>query len=149
MDAGLDRLVDRGRGEARGHEDHRGVGAALVDRLGDRVEDRDALDVLAALAGRDAGDEVGAVVAVAQPVEGALAAGQARDDQLRVAVDDDRSCRRLRQLDDPLGGAEHRLLHVQVGEVGLGEQPQPLLGVGAVEADDQRHVDVDLARTPR
>ena len=40
------------------------------------------VDVLAALAGGDAGDEVGAVLAVAQPVEAALAAGQARDDQL-------------------------------------------------------------------
>ena len=50
FDPGLDRLVDRRRGEARRHEDHRGVGAALGDGLGDRVEDRDALDVLAALA---------------------------------------------------------------------------------------------------
>ena len=50
----------------------------------DRVEDRHALDVLAALAGRDAGDEVGPVGAVAQAVEGALAAGQAGDDELRA-----------------------------------------------------------------
>ena len=38
------------RREARRDEDHRGVGAALVDRLGDRVVDGNALDVLAALA---------------------------------------------------------------------------------------------------
>ena len=61
-----------------------------VDRLGDGVEDRDALDVLAALAGRDAGDDLRAVGAVAQAVEAALAAGEALDDELRVAVDDDR-----------------------------------------------------------
>ena len=81
-----------------GHEDHRGVGAGLGDRLGDRVEDGNAVDVLAALAGRDAGDEVGAVVAVAQAVEGALAAGQAGDDELRVLVDDD--AHRLRRSPD-------------------------------------------------
>ena len=34
---------------------------ASLDRLLDRVEDRHALDVLAALAGRDPGDEVGPV----------------------------------------------------------------------------------------
>ena len=32
------------------------------------------------------------------------------------------------------------------GEVGVGEQAEPLLGVGAVEPDDQRHADVDLLR---
>ena len=57
---------------------------ASLDRLLDRVEDRHALDVLAALAGRDPGDQVGPVVAVAQAVEGALAAGQAGDDELRA-----------------------------------------------------------------
>ena len=43
------------------------------------------------------------------------------------------------QLHDRLRRAEHRLLDVQVPELGLGEHPQALLGVGAVEADDQRH----------
>ena len=32
---------------------------------------------------------------------------------------------------------------MQALEAGLGQQPQALLGVGAVEADDQRHVHVD------
>ena len=50
------------------------------------------------------------------------------------------------QLDDALGGAEHRLLVVQVLEAGLGEQRQALLGVRAVEADDERHRDLDLLR---
>src|SRR5205807_4568356 len=61
-----------------------------VDRIGDRVEDGDALDVLTALAGRDAGDEVRAVRTVAQPVETSLAAGEPLDDEPRVVVDDDR-----------------------------------------------------------
>ena len=56
----------------------------LGDGLGPRVEDRDALDVLAALAGRDAADDVGAVGAVVQRVERALAAGDAGDDEAGV-----------------------------------------------------------------
>ena len=90
VDPGVDRLVDRVRREARRDEDHRRVRARLVDGVGDGVEDRDALDVLAALARRHAGDDLRAVAAVAQPVERALAAGQPLDDELRVAVDDDR-----------------------------------------------------------
>ena len=89
-DPRVDGLVDRVGREAGGHEDHRGVGARLAHRVGDGVVDGDAFDVLAALAGRDAGDEVGAVGAVAQAVEAPLGAGQARDDELRVVVDDDR-----------------------------------------------------------
>ena len=89
-DARVDRLVDRVGGEARRDEDQRRVRAGLVDGVGDGVEDGDALDVLAALARRDAGDEVRAVRAVAQAVEAALAAGQALDDEARVVVDDDR-----------------------------------------------------------
>ena len=68
-DAGVDRLVDRVGGEAGRDEDHRRVRAGLPDRLGHGVEDRDTLDVLAALAGGDAGDELRAVGAVAQTVE--------------------------------------------------------------------------------
>ena len=49
-DAGVDRLVDRVGGEARRDEDERGVRAGLGDGVGDGAEDRDALDVLAALA---------------------------------------------------------------------------------------------------
>ena len=72
-DAGLGGLEDRGRRAARRHGDEAGVRAGRVDRLGDGVEDRDALDVLAALARGDAGDDLRAVGAVAQPVEAALA----------------------------------------------------------------------------
>ena len=59
------------------------------------VEDRDAVDVLAALAGRDAADDLRAVVAVAQAVVLALPAGQALDDDLGVLVDEDRHDRFL------------------------------------------------------
>src|SRR5919107_1500579 len=48
---------------APGHEDHRRVRALLVDGVVEGVEHRDALDVLAALARRDAGDDVRAVAA--------------------------------------------------------------------------------------
>ena len=50
VDARVDRLVDRVGREARGHEDHRRVRAGLAHSVGDGVEDRDAFDVLAALA---------------------------------------------------------------------------------------------------
>ena len=61
----------------------------IVDGLFDRVEDRGPLDVLAALAGRHARHQVGAVGLVAEAVEGALAAGQAGDGELRALIDDD------------------------------------------------------------
>src|SRR5712692_5998678 len=72
------------------HEDERRVRAGLVHRVGDRVEDGNTFDVLALLAGRDAGDDLRSVVAVAQPMEATLAAGQPLDDEARVVVDDDR-----------------------------------------------------------
>ena len=53
-DPGVDRLVDGVGGEAGGDEDERGVGSGLGNRVGDRAEDGDALDVLAFLARRDA-----------------------------------------------------------------------------------------------
>ena len=89
-DPGVDRLVDGVGREAGRDEDERRVGARFRDRVGDRAEDGDALDVLASLARRDPGDDVRPVGAVAQPVEAALAAGQALDDEARLAVDEDR-----------------------------------------------------------
>src|SRR5688572_99355 len=50
----------------------------------------DPLDVLAALARRDAGDDQRPVGLVAQAVEPALSAGQALHDDLGVGVDEDR-----------------------------------------------------------
>ena len=54
-------------------------------RVVEGVEDRDALDVLAALARRHAGDDLRAVVRLLQRVERALAAGDAGDAELRVS----------------------------------------------------------------
>ena len=65
-------------------------GARLRDGIGDGVEHRHALDVLAALAGRHAGDELRPVRAVPQPVERPFATRQPLHDELRVLVDDDR-----------------------------------------------------------
>ena len=89
-DAGVDRLVDGVGGERRRHEDHRRVRAVLRHGLGDGVEHRHALDVLPALARRDAGDEVRPVAAVAEAVEPALGPREALDDEPRLVVDEDR-----------------------------------------------------------
>ena len=51
LDAGVLGLEDRVGGEARRHEDHRRVRAGLGHRVVERVEDRDALDVLPPLPG--------------------------------------------------------------------------------------------------
>jgi hypothetical protein len=90
LDPRVDGLVDRIRGEARGDEDHRRVGARLGDGVPHGVEDRDPLHVLAGLARRDAGDDLRAVALVPKAVERPLGAGQPLDDELRVLVDDDR-----------------------------------------------------------
>ena len=89
-DAGVGGLVDRVGGEPGRYEDQRRVRARLLDRIGDGVEHRNALDVLAGLARRHACDDVRPVLAVAQAVEAALAARQPLDDEARVVVDDDR-----------------------------------------------------------
>jgi hypothetical protein len=94
-DARVDGLVDRVGREAGGNEDHRRVRAGLGHRLGDGVEDGDAVDVPAALPGRHPGDNLRAVVAVAARMERAFAPGQTLDDELRLAPDDDRHYRFL------------------------------------------------------
>ena len=90
LDPGVDGLVDRVHGKPRRDEDDGRVGARFVDSPGHRVEDRNALDVLAALAGRDPGDDVRPVVPVPRAVERALAPGQTLDDEARLVRDDDR-----------------------------------------------------------
>src|SRR6266540_2817438 len=94
-DPRVDGFVDRVRREAGGDEDHRRVRAGLGDSVGDRVEDGDAVDVLAAFAGGHAGDHLRPVGAVAEAVEAALTPGQPLHDQPRVPVDDDRHYRFL------------------------------------------------------
>src|SRR3954454_21944970 len=83
---GLEHGVGR---EARRHEHHRGVRSRLLDRLVERVEHRDAFDVLAALARRHARDDVRPVALVVHRVERALAARDARDADARLLVDED------------------------------------------------------------
>ena len=62
-----------------------------IDWLGNtRLQTAKLVDVLAALSRRDAGDELRAVVAVAEAVEAALRAREALDDESCVAVDEDR-----------------------------------------------------------
>ena len=86
-DAGVGRFHDRVGRKRRRHEDHRRVGAGLLDRVAHGVEDRPAFVRRAALAGRDAADDGGAVRRRLLRVERAFAAGEALDEQAR------RSCR--------------------------------------------------------
>src|SRR3954451_7588997 len=89
LDAGVLGLEDRVGGEARRDEDHRRVRARLGDGVVERVEDRRPLDVLAALAGRHARDEVRPVALVVHRVERALAPRDARDAELCLLSDED------------------------------------------------------------
>jgi hypothetical protein len=61
FDAGGDGLEDGVGRERRRHVDDRGVGAGGLHRVGDGVEDGHVSELLAALAGGDAADHVGAV----------------------------------------------------------------------------------------
>ena len=60
------------------------IGPALLDGLGDGVEDRHAEGRLAAAAGRAAGDDLRAVLDAALGLEAALASGDALDEDARV-----------------------------------------------------------------
>ena len=82
--------------KAGGHEDHRGVGAGLLDGLGHGVEDRQALDRFAAFAGRDAADHLRAVFQAPLGVELPDLAGDSLTDDARVLVD--RGCSWLGSL---------------------------------------------------
>ena len=86
-DAGVDGLhygvgCEGGRNEYEGH-----VRAGLVDRVRDRVVDgHRVLEQPAALSGRDAGDQVGAVLPAAAGMEAALPAGDPLHQESRVRV---------------------------------------------------------------
>src|SRR5664280_2148538 len=87
--ARVGRLEHRVAREARRHEEHGDVGTGVADGRCHAVEHRHAVDDLAALAGRRAGDHVGAGGAHAARVEGALAAGDALDQHAAGLVDED------------------------------------------------------------
>ena len=90
LDACGRRLHDGVAGERRRHEDHGGVAAGLAARVGDRIEDRNALDHVAALARRDSGHHLGAVLAAAEGVELAFLAGDPLHHQPGVVGNPDR-----------------------------------------------------------
>src|SRR5690606_37135244 len=92
LDAGRGRLEDRVGRERRRDVDDRSIGAGGVDRLAHGVEHRQ-LDVGgAALAGGHAADDLGAVLHHLGGMEGALLAGEALHDHLRVLVDQNGHC---------------------------------------------------------
>ena len=63
--------------------------AVVLDRLGDGVEDRDAVDLAALAAGGDAADDLRAVVEALPGQVDRLAAGDALDDEGRVLAQQD------------------------------------------------------------
>ncbi len=87
LDAGIRRLEDRIGREGGRHVDHAGIGAGLAHRVVHGVEHRPVEVLLAALARRDAADQLGAVGDGLFGVEGALLAGEALADDLGVLVD--------------------------------------------------------------
>ena len=91
--AGVRGFDDRVGGERRRNVDHRGVGARLHHRLGDAVEDRHAVHLLPALAGRDAGHDLRAVAHHLLGVERTVATGDALHQQARAPVDQDAHAR--------------------------------------------------------
>ena len=142
-DAGRDRLQHRVRRARSRNVDDARVGAGLTDGLGDGVEDRHrAVDgAQAALAGRHAGDDLRAPRRDhLAGVELALAAGDALDEQPRVAADEDAHAGATRgrcRGDGLLGG----FVEAAGGLEGGGAQDLGRLGgVGADDAHDHRHV---------
>src|SRR5690606_35612518 len=87
---GVDGLEDGVGRERRRHVDDRGRGAGRGDSLADGVENRQVEMLRPALPGRDAADHLRAVGHRLLGMEGALRAGEALADDLRVLVDEDR-----------------------------------------------------------
>src|SRR5580700_392189 len=89
LDAGIRRLEDRVGRARRRHVDHAGGGAGGTHRVPHRIEYRQAEVLLAAAAGRDAADELRAVVERGLRMKGPLPAGEPLTDDPRVAIDQD------------------------------------------------------------
>src|SRR6185312_5398317 len=88
-DLRLDRFADRVGRAGRRHVDHRRLAAGFLARFRDGVEDRQIEMLAAAFAGRGAADHLGAVLDGLLGVKGAVLAGEALADDLRVLVDED------------------------------------------------------------
>src|SRR6185437_1781805 len=89
LDATRRGFHDRVGRERRRHEDHRRIGAGVVHRFAHGVENRQADVFAAALAGRDAAHQFGAVIQRLLRMERALLAGEALADDFGVLVDED------------------------------------------------------------
>ena len=91
IEAGIDAFQNGVGGKRRRNEDGRSGGAGLLHGLGDGIEDRDfVFEELAALAGRDAGDDLRAVGEAQLGVAGAEAAGDALNENFGFGSDEDR-----------------------------------------------------------
>jgi len=74
------------------HDDEGCTRARGVHRFLHRVEDRDTVDVAAALTRSDPADDLGAVVAIAQTMKATLTAGESLDDHLGVLIYENTHC---------------------------------------------------------
>src|SRR5271169_152967 len=146
--SGGHRFEDRVGGERRRHVDHGRVGAGRFARLLDGIENRNALEVRAALARHHTADHLRAVVAAGARVELAGGAGDALGEDAGVLVY--QNAHRINVLfADRLDHAARRVGHVVGGDhldARLGEDLLALFDVGPFHADHQRDAELDLAR---
>ena len=144
-DLGVDRLDHRGLGERRRHEDDRHVGAGLLHRLGDGAEDRQlgAVEVdrlcrpCAGSRRRRRWCRRRSIRRVclepSEPVMPWTMTLESLVSQIAMSSDP-----RRRELGGALGRAVHRVHPLDERVGGRVEDPPALLGVVAVQPDDQR-----------
>ena len=143
VDAGVLGLEDRVGGEPRRHEDHRRVGARLLDRRVEGVEDGDALHVLAALAGRHPRHDLASRSRGCRRLWKVPSRPVMPDTHSRVSL----STRIGHQpaSSTTFSAAPSMVASVcTLGRFGLGQQRAALLVVGAVQPHDEGHVGLDL-----
>src|SRR5688572_22994151 len=92
-DARVDGFENAVAGAGRRHVDDRRVGSRLPHGLGDRVEDRDALEIGAGAARRDAGHHLRAVLAAEARVQLARRSGDALRQHAGRSIDEDAHAR--------------------------------------------------------
>ena len=126
-------------GKRRRHEDHRGVGAGFLHGVGDGVEHRPAFVRRAALAGRDAADDVGVVRGAALAWK--VPSRPVRPWTMRRVFESSRiaiSGLLPRQRHDLRRGFAHRVGGREV-QPALSEHPLSFLDVRAFHANDDRN----------